>query len=212
MTVIGADRIRARIRAAPSRSVPALRPIRRALSRELAGLSGREVLALLEELDGLAPEVPRWLGYELAFHHEAALEALSATRLERLGRGLSSWGDVDPFGCYLSGPAWERGRIDDRRVLRWAGSPNRWWRRIALVSTVPLNRRGHAAPLRTLAVCERLVADRDEMVVKAMSWALRALGVRDPASVRKFLGQHGPALAARVRREVTHKLDTGRKP
>jgi len=211
MTIIGTDQIRARIRSASSRSVPGLRPIRRAVSREIASSSGREVLALLDELERLAPEVPRWFGYELAFHHGEALDALSVTRLERLGRGLDSWGDVDPFGCYLTGPAWERGRIDDRRVHRWAASPNRWWRRIALVSTVPLNRRGHAAPERTLAVCERLVADRDEMVVKAMSWALRALAVRDPASVRSFLRRHGSALAARVRREATSKLDTGRK-
>ena len=47
------------------------------------------------------------------------------------------------------------------------------------------------------------------MVVKALSWALRELVVRDPGAVRTFLDEHD--LAARVRREVTNKLQTGLK-
>ena len=62
---------------------------------------------------------------------------------------------------------------------------------------------------RTLAVCGLLAADRDDMVVKALSWALRELSVHDPAAVRAFLADHD--LAARVRREVTNKLQTGLK-
>ena len=44
-----------------------------------------------------------------------------------------------------------------------------------------------------------------------MSWALRALSERDPDAVRAFLDAHEDALAARVRREVRHKLETGLK-
>ena len=47
------------------------------------------------------------------------------------------------------------------------------------------------------------------MVVKALSWALRALTVHDPEAVRAFLADHD--VAARVRREVTNKLETGLK-
>jgi 3-methyladenine DNA glycosylase AlkD len=49
------------------------------------------------------------------------------------------------------------------------------------------------------------------MVVKALSWALRQLVVWDPDAVREFLEVHDEALAARVKREVRTKLDTGRK-
>ncbi len=49
------------------------------------------------------------------------------------------------------------------------------------------------------------------MVVKAVSWALRALSERDPDAVRAFLDAHEDVLAARVRREVRHKLETGLK-
>jgi 3-methyladenine DNA glycosylase AlkD len=79
---------------------------------------------------------------------------------------------------------------------------------------VPLNLRsrgGTGEVGRTLEVCRRLAADSDDMVVKALSWALRELVVWDPEAVRRFLDTHHEVLAARVRREVRHKLETGRK-
>ena len=60
-------------------------------------------------------------------------------------------------------------------------------------------------------MCRLLIDDRDDMVVKAMSWALRALAVREPDTVRSFLSKNKKTLARRVVREVTNKLDTGRK-
>jgi 3-methyladenine DNA glycosylase AlkD len=64
---------------------------------------------------------------------------------------------------------------------------------------------------RTLAVCSLLIDDRDEMVVKAMSWALRALATRDAKAVERFMAANDSRLSARVRREVGAKLTTGRK-
>jgi 3-methyladenine DNA glycosylase AlkD len=60
-------------------------------------------------------------------------------------------------------------------------------------------------------VCEMLTDDRDDMVVKALSWALRELSKCDPDSVREFLVEHEGALAPRVSREVNNKLKTGLK-
>jgi 3-methyladenine DNA glycosylase AlkD len=134
--------------------------------------------------------------------------------VERLGEGMADWGSVDAFGCTVSGPAWRRGRLPDAAVHRWAASPDRWWRRAALVSTVPLNLRsrgGTGDTGRTLDICRRLAADGDDMVVKALSWALRELVVWDPEAVRRFLDTHHEVLATRVRREVRSKLETGRK-
>lgn len=46
------------------------------------------------------------------------------------------------------------------------------------------------------------------MVVKALSWALRALAVRDEKAATDFMRQEGLD-SARVRREVTNRLKTG---
>jgi 3-methyladenine DNA glycosylase AlkD len=96
--------------------------------------------------------------------------------------------------------------------MMWARSRDRWWRRAALVCTTRLNVRGSCGDARrTLDVCGTLVDDRDEMVVKAMSWALRALAARDAESVAAFTERYRLRLAPRVVREVTNKLRTGVK-
>jgi 3-methyladenine DNA glycosylase AlkD len=82
------------------------------------------------------------------------------------------------------------------------------------VSTVALNnkaRGGSGDTDRTLTICDMLVEDRDDMVVKALSWALRELSKRDPEAVRKFMEENKRRLAPRVTREVNNKLQTGLK-
>ena len=156
----------------------------------------------------------RFVAYELVYHHRAALRSLGEHELELLGSGSADWGAVDTFACYLAGPVWREHQVPDALIERWAHSPDRWWRRAALVSTVPLNLRargGRGDTARTLLICRLLVADRDDMVVKAMSWALRTLSIHDPQAVRHFLAEYEGRIAARVVREVQHKLMTGLK-
>jgi len=65
--------------------------------------------------------------------------------------------------------------------------------------------------MRSLAICRLLVNDREDLVVKALSWALRTVAKYDSAAAREFLAEHRHQLAARVLREVGNKLATGRK-
>ena len=185
-----------------------IRRERREWSARLRDTPAAEVLALADSL----VEERRWFAYELVYYHRGAREALDLAWVERLGRGFADWGAVDAFGRYISGPAWRRGLIADEAVGAWADAVDRWWRRAALVSTVALNLRaagGTGDTARTLAICARLAADRDEMVVKALSWALRELVFWDAGAVGDFIEGHD--VAPRVRREVVNKLETGRK-
>lgn len=191
-----------------------IRRIRRLYSKSLAAEGARAILDLADDLLAAGGIVTRFVAYELVFHHPAAQASLTEKEVKKLGRGLESWGSVDCFACYISGPAWREGQISDRVIRLWAQSEDRWWRRAALVSTVPLNskaRGGHGDALRTLNVCKLLVGDRDDMVEKALSWALRELSKRDAQAVHGFLGQHRRVLSARVIREVGNKLSTGLK-
>ena len=106
--------------------------------------------------------------------------------------------------------------MSDATIQTFVRSPDRWRRRLALVATVPLNSSARGAKpggdaRRTLRVSRQLLADRDDMVVKALSWALRELAKRDLAAVEEFLATHDVQLAPRVRREVSNKLRTGLK-
>jgi 3-methyladenine DNA glycosylase AlkD len=154
------------------------------------------------------------VAYELLRNHEGAFRSLGEAELEAFGQGMESWHAVVSFARTLSGPAWLHGQVSDAVIHRWAHAEDRWWRRAALVSTVALNvrsRGGSGDVPRTLAVCRLLVEDHDDMVVKALSWALRQLVVHDRDAVWAFLREHDGALAARVKREVRNKLTTGLK-
>jgi len=156
----------------------------------------------------------RWAAYELIKDHKAAFQCMSKKELEEFGRGINSWWTVDSFARTLSGPAWLNGQISDKLIHKWACSKDLWWRRAALVSTVALNIRTHGGygdAQRTLAICKMLVKDHEDMIVKAMSWALRALSVHDPPAVNEFLKKYDKELAARVKREVRNKMKTGLK-
>ena len=205
-----ADTLDARLRSLDGPSVEAARKARREVSTAIREWPGADVLTTAH----LLLDRHRWVAYELVYHHPGASAMLDEPEVRRLGAGLDSWAAVDSFCRYISGPAWQRRQLPDAVVAAWASSPDRWWRRAALVSTVPLNLRaagGTGDRDRTLAICRLLVDDRDDMVVKALSWALRELTVWDPAAVQAFLDQHGDRLAPRVRREVANKLATGLK-
>lgn len=208
-----ASEIAARIRGLPSMKTEHVRAVRREFSKRLAASPAGLVIDVAIRLLN-KPGIDRFVAYELIKHHRAAAASLREKQLEILGRGLDEWGEVDCFACYLAGPAWREHQISDKVIHRWARSKDRWWRRVALVSTVPLNSKaqgGRGDTERTIEVCRLLVSDRDDMVVKAMSWALRELSKRDPKRVRQFLNQHRDVVAARVIREVSNKLSTGLK-
>jgi 3-methyladenine DNA glycosylase AlkD len=207
-----ASEIDAEIRALPVQNTPGARAVRRKYSGLLKGASPDFILGVARTL--LRDYDHRWLAYELIAEHPAAFERIGEAELEELGQGIDSWYSVDAFARILSGPAWLRGQASDAMIGRWAGSEDRWWRRAALVSTVALNVRsqgGQGDVARTLAVCRLLAGDHDDMVAKAMSWALRALVAHDADAVGRFLDEHEELLAARVKREVRNKIHTGLK-
>ena len=213
MEGLSAATIRETLRRSAPRSVPEWRHLRRAWSRELESRPARSVIRLAFELVDAGPW-GRLTAYELLACHPGGVAALTPASIGRLGRGLADWGSVDTFACYLAGPAWREGRLPTRQVHAWLRSRDRWQRRAAVVCTVALNvraRGGRGDAPRTLAVCRRVVNDRDDMVIKALSWALRSLIEWAPLAVAAFLAEHEDTLAGRVKREVRSKLRTGRK-
>ncbi len=196
----------------PNANTASMRRVRRRFSMRIKPADAKYVLELARRL--LPRFGRRWIAYEILHDHPAAFRSLGEKEIEEFGRGIDSWWTVDSFARTLSGPAWLNGQLSDALITRWARSGDPWRRRAALVSTVALNVRSQGGPgdvPRTLAVCRLLVDDHEDTIVKAMSWALRALGERHPEAVRSFLRDHESRLAKRVWREVKNKLDTGLK-
>lgn len=154
------------------------------------------------------------VAYDLLWRNKNNLKLLGKEEVEELGKNIDNWGTTDAFSILISGQAWRQGQVSDEVILKWVSSENRWWRRAAVVSTVALNlksRGGKGDVRRTLMICEKVVKDRDDMVAKALSWALRELSKREKSIVGDFIGRYRAILPGRVIREVTNKLETGKK-
>jgi 3-methyladenine DNA glycosylase AlkD len=197
-----ARELRARVARLPVVNTPALRTVRRGFSRELrreVDLTPALVLGIAHALlRGRGGDGLRFVAYEIVVHHQPTFEGLSAAEVLALGEGIDSWGAVDCYALYLSGPVWRRGGFADSVIVEWTRSPNRWLRRAALVSTVALSRGGTVVDVRkVVAVCAALVGDRDDMVVKALSWSLRELAKTHPARARAFLLTYRPSRGTR---------------
>ena len=199
------------------RGVPEARAVRKRLSSRLKTARGEDVVAIGAAIAAAPPlklARARWVGWELINQHRAALASLDRATVEALGVGNSSWDEVDGYGICIAGPAWLRGQVSDADMRRWARSKDLWRRRATLVATVVLNSKshgGHGDVRRTLAIATLLIDDREDMVVKAMSWALRCLVPWDRGAVEDFLARHEGRLAARIKRETRTKLRTGKK-
>ena len=154
------------------------------------------------------------LAYELLSKNKNALRLLKLKDLEELGKNMDNWATTDCFSVMISGWAWRENQITDSDVLNWLETGNLWWRRTAVVSTVALNLRsrgGTGDAKRTLMICEKVINDRENMIVKALSWALRELSKSDKQAVEIFMEKYDSQMAGLARREVYTKLETGRK-
>ena len=202
------------IEAVPRRDTASVRAVRKRWSAALRSAPAADVLAIAAAVEGQAAQTGKWVAYELIRFHAGAFAAVSESQVAGFAGAAQSWYAVDALGTILTGALWARGRLSGSLIETWSKSHDRWLRRLSLVATVGLNARasgGQGDAARSLAICRRLAADRDDMVEKALSWALRFLSQRDRAAVERFMAEMGDRLPARVRREVRHKLTTGLK-
>jgi 3-methyladenine DNA glycosylase AlkD len=182
-----------------------VRNVRKFYSRLYRKAPPETMLAIAESL--FFDQGYRFVPYELIYYHAGAIGKLTPEVVERLGEGIQDWAAADTFAQFISGAAWKTGVIDDDFIDKWLNSPDFWYRRIAVVSTIYLD----GDPERMLRYAQALVDDKEDMIVKAVSWVLRRAIKYDREGVERFLTENKKHLAARIKREVRNKLDTGLK-
>ena len=141
-------------------------------------------------------------------------KSLTESFIESIEKNLDNWLSVDYFGAIVLGCAWRENLISTKKVKSYLGSDNFWIRRIAIVATVSLNQKargGLGDSNRTLEICRLVVDDHEEMIIKALSWALRELAKVDKEPVIEFVNNYENHLHKKVLREVKNKLEIGTK-
>ena len=75
----------------------------------------------------------------------------------------------------------------------WARDRNMWVRRASIVGLIPRARRGESLDL-VYEIARRLHADREDLIQKAVGWALREAGKTDMARLERYLRANGAAI------------------
>jgi 3-methyladenine DNA glycosylase AlkD len=102
-------------------------------------------------------------------------------------RYVNNWDLVDASAREIvGGYLFEKARDP---LYRLAASPSLWERRISIVATHYFIRQNDFAD--TLLIAERLIADREDLIHKAVGWMLREVGKRNEPTLEAFLRRHG---------------------
>ncbi|MBM4779444.1 MAG: DNA alkylation repair protein [Archangiaceae bacterium] len=118
--------------------------------------------------------------------HRALLTAKAAPLLETLIRSGAWWDLVDELSAHVVGVMLENDPKAMAKVLRrWAESDELWLKRSALVCQVV---RGEETDLDVLEhAIEHAVDGKDFFLRKGIGWAMRSVGRKYPAVVRRWL-------------------------
>lgn len=149
-------------------------------------------------------DIARLLASRIHEHRFAALEILVAQyergpeeRREEIVQfflthtdRINNWDLVDTSAPYILG---EHLRTRSRDLLdRLAASDNLWERRIAIVSTLALVKHGEIND--AFRIARKLLADKHDLIQKAVGWVLRETGKVSRPALLVFLRKHYPGI------------------
>jgi 3-methyladenine DNA glycosylase AlkD len=194
--------------------VPDLKKVLKDEKPEINELSEKEKIKLVKELIKTDIFECQQFGFEIINTDKKLLPYLTEKDAKDMKRNMDNWVSVDYYSGIIFGPLWREGVISDDKIVKLAKSKDFWERRIAVVSTVALNQKargGTGDTKRTIKICKLVIKDENDMVQKALSWALRELAKFEKKPVVDFMKKYDDVLLNRVKREVGNKLKTGKK-
>ena len=105
----------------------------------------------------------------------------------------ANWATTDAICGLLIGPLIVKRPELAPRMRQWARDPNLWVRRASIVGLIPRARRGESLDV-LYGVAKRLHADGEDLIQKAVGWALREAGKTDMPRLERYLRANGPSI------------------
>lgn len=168
--------------------VPAVRAVVRRAVRTNGPLTHDELVQASGTLWNVSVHERRLAAVELLDVGRTLLSADDAPFLEALLRGARTWALVDPLAIAVVGDAVERDPGGWAATLdRWAGDPDFWLRRSALLALLRPLRAGGGDWERFARYADLMLDEREFFVRKAIGWVLRDTGRRRPELVTAWV-------------------------
>jgi 3-methyladenine DNA glycosylase AlkD len=187
-------------------SVPAIRSVAREVASHHPGLSHDDLLALVDAVWAAPVHERRMAAVELLDLYHDRLHGDDIVLLERLLRQSRTWALVDPLAASVAGPLAERHPQLGPVLDRWAGDPDFWIRRAALLALLVPLRRGGGDFGRFARYADTMLDDREFFVRKAIGWVLRDTARKRPGLVYAWLLPRAARASAVTVREAIKPL------
>ncbi len=135
------------------------------------------------------------VGIELVARYRRAFRPALLPRWKRwlAGGHAANWATTDSICGCLIGPLLVAHPGLAPTLAAWARHRVLWVRRASIVGLLPLARTGRALD-QLYATARTLHADREDLVQKAVGWALREAGRPDPPRLERYLRANGPSI------------------
>ncbi|HXI30247.1 MAG TPA: DNA alkylation repair protein [Vicinamibacterales bacterium] len=152
------------------------------------------------------------LGIEVVarYRRDFAPRLLPAWKRWLSGNHSANWATTDAICGALIGPLIVSRPALDARLRAWSRDRNMWVRRASIVGLIPRARRGESLDL-VYEIAGRLHADREDLIQKAVGWALREAGKPDPARLERYLRANGPSIPRTTVRYAIERFSDARR-
>jgi len=144
--------------------------------------------------------------YERAASRAGRKEAMDFY-MRNVGR-VNNWDLADLTAPRILGE-WLVEKRDGSMLEHLARSESLWERRIAIVSTFAFIRRGIYGD--TLKIAEILLADKEDLIHKAVGWMLREVGKRDERVLESFLERHASKMPRTTLRYAIERMSEAKR-
>jgi len=122
----------------------------------------------------------------------------------------ANWATTDAICGLLIGPLIVQHPELGARTRSWTRDPNMWVRRASIVGLIPRARRGESLDV-VYEIARRLHADREDLIQKAVGWALREAGKTDMLRLERYLRANGPSIPRTTLRYAIERFPPARR-
>jgi 3-methyladenine DNA glycosylase AlkD len=122
----------------------------------------------------------------------------------------ANWATTDAICGALIGPLLLQHPALGARMRVWARDRNMWVRRASIVGLIPRARRGESLDL-VYEIARRLHPDKEDLIQKAVGWALREAGKADMARLERYLRANGAAIPRTTLRYAIERFTAARR-
>ena len=180
---------------------PAMRMVGKGLARRVQEADDEPLRAIVSALWRTRVHDLRSVAIALLELRQTALTADDLPLLERLLRDSRTWAYVDWLSTKVVAPLLLREPVVRAALARWAGDPDFWIRRAALLALMPPVVRREVPFTAFAALAVPMLGEQEFFIRKAIGWVLREVSKEQPAVVAKFLRTHRDDVSGLTMRE-----------